>query len=89
MKGAQIAVCRGDMLMYFSLYVERKVPKERHSRESPTVPPLRNPPPDLRGSFAHGGAKEPDRAQSRQDPITRTIGRVPTARNSPFFSAGR
>ena len=80
----QIWVCRGVMLMYFSLYVERKVPKERPSRESPTVPPLRNPPPDLRDSFAHGGAKESDRAESRQDPITRTAGRVPTARNSPL-----
>ena len=31
--------------MYFSLPVERKVPKERHAREAPKVPPLRNPPP--------------------------------------------
>jgi len=31
--------------MYFSLPAERKVPKERHAREAPVVPPLRNPPP--------------------------------------------
>jgi len=31
--------------VYFSLPVERKVPKERHAREAPKVPPLRNPPP--------------------------------------------
>ena len=31
--------------MYFSLPGERKVPKERHAREAPKVPPLRNPPP--------------------------------------------
>ena len=48
------------------------------------MPPLRNPPPDLRDSFAHGGAKEPDRAESRQDPKARTDGRVPFARNSPL-----
>ena len=42
------------MLVYFSALVGRKVPKERHSRGSPTVPPLRNPPPDPRDTFAKG-----------------------------------
>ena len=34
--------------MYFSLYVERKVPKERHLRKVPTVLSLRILSPDLR-----------------------------------------
>ena len=34
--------------MYFSFYVERKVPKERHLRETPTVSPLRIPLPTVR-----------------------------------------
>ena len=40
-----MAVYRRDGYVYFSLPVERKVPKERHAREAPKVPPLRNPPP--------------------------------------------
>ena len=68
--------------MYFSVHVDRKVPKERPSRESPTVPPLRNPPPDSRDSFAK--AKESDCAHGRQDPHTRTNGGAPSARNLPF-----
>jgi hypothetical protein len=34
--------------MYFSVYVDRKVPKERHLRETPTVSPLRIPLPHVR-----------------------------------------
>ena len=41
--------------MYFSLPVERKVPKERHVREA--RPPLRNPPSSAR-LLRHGRAKE-------------------------------
>ncbi len=37
--------------MYFSFRGERKVPKERPSSESPTVPPLRTP-PEQRTHFA-------------------------------------
>ena len=48
------------------------------------MPPLRNPPPDLRDSFALGGANESDCASGRQDPKTRTLGGAPTARNSPL-----
>ena len=42
----------GELAMYFSVHVDRKVPKERPLRESPTVPPLRNPPPNPHDSFA-------------------------------------
>ena len=52
--------------MYFSLYVERKVPKERHLRKVPTVLSLRILSPDLRDSFAHVRAKESDRAYRSQ-----------------------
>ena len=38
--------------MSLSVHGDRKRRKERPLRESPTVPPLRNPPPDSRGSFA-------------------------------------
>ena len=41
--------------MYFSLSVERKVPKERHLREA-SMPPLRNP-PSPRDPFAHVGRR--------------------------------
>ena len=66
--------------MYFSLPVERKVPKERHVREA--RPPLRNP-PSPRDPFAHGGAKESDCAEGRGYPIARTNGGAPSARNTP------
>ena len=46
------------------------------------MPPLRNPPPDSRDSFAK--AKESDCAHGRQDPHTRTNGGAPSARNSPL-----
>ena len=69
--------------MYFSALGGRKVPKERHLRESPTVPPLRNPPPDPRDSFAK--AKESDCACGRKDQVTRTNGGAPSARNSSLF----
>ena len=75
----------GELAMYFSVHVDRKVPKERPLRESPTVPPLRNPPPDSRDSFAK--AKESDCAYGRKDQVTRTNGGAPSARNSPFASA--
>ena len=38
--------------MSLSVHGDRKRRKERPLRESPTVPPLRNPPPDSRDSFA-------------------------------------
>ena len=66
--------------MSLSLHGERKGPKERPLRESPTVPPLRNPPPDPRDSFAK--AKESDCAYSRKDQEARTNGGAPSARNS-------
>ena len=49
------------------------------------MPPLRNPPPDLRDSFAHRGAKESDCAQGRQDPEARTAVRVTAARLAAQF----
>ena len=66
--------------MYFSLPVERKVPKERHVREA--RPPLRNP-PSPRDPFAIGVAKESDCAEGRGHPIPRTNGGAPSARNLP------
>ena len=69
--------------MYFSLYVERKVPKERHLRKKPTVSSLGNHHPKQRGSFA-GGLKSLTAHISRKDPNTRTNGRVPSARKQPI-----
>ena len=66
--------------MYFSLPVERKVPKERHVREA--RPPLRNP-PSPRDPFAIGVAKESDCAEGRGHPIPRTNGGAPSARKLP------
>ena len=53
--------------MYFSLPVERKVPKERHVREG--QPPLRNPPSSAR-LLRHGRAKEAECAQGSGTPDT-------------------
>ena len=66
--------------MYFSLSVERKVPKERHVREA--RPPLRNP-PSPRDPFAIGVAKESDCAEGRGYQVPRTNGGAPSARKSP------
>ena len=66
--------------MSLSLHGERKGPKERPVRKKPTVSSLRIHHPTARTAFAM--AKAVDRAQSRQDPITRSNGRVPSARNS-------
>ena len=44
----------GFCLCTFLSVAKEKYQKNRHLRESPTVPPLRNPPPDLRDSFARG-----------------------------------
>jgi len=66
--------------VYFSLPVERKVPKERHVREA--RPSLRNP-PSPRDPFAIGVAKESDCAEGRGHPIPRTNGGAPSARIAP------
>ena len=71
--------------MYFSLPVERKVPKERHAREA--RPPLRNP-PSPRDPFAIGVAKESDCAEDRGHPIARTNGGAPSALTSPEARRG-
>ena len=89
-EGGKLQFIGEFFLCTFLSVAKEKYQKNRHLRESPTVPPLRNPPPDLRDSFAHRGAKESDCAhrgakesdcaQGRQDPITRTAVRVTAAR---------
>ena len=54
------------LLMYFSLYVERKVPKERHLRKVPTVPSLGIYPPDQRAILPEG--KMANALSSRSSP---------------------
>ena len=71
---------RKDGILYFSLPVERKVPKERHVREA--RPPLRNPPSGAR-LLRHGRAKEADCAEDRGHQTPRTNGGAPSARNKP------
>ena len=65
--------------MYFSLRVERKVPKERHAREAPGGLPYGTHHLRAHDSFAHGGAKESDCAEGRGHPIARTDGGAPSA----------
>ncbi len=77
------------VFMYFSLSVERKVPKERHPRKGPTVPSLGIHPPDLRDTFA-SRRKCLIARMGRQDPNARTNGGAPSARQRPFIlPAGR
>ena len=64
--------------MYFSLPVERKVPKERHARKVPTVLSLRILSPDLRAHLPVG--KWADTLSSRGLPWGRTAVRVTAAR---------
>jgi len=64
--------------MYFSLYVERKVPKELRSREKPTVFPLRNPFPLGALNFAIG--KIATRCQVGSLPESRNRGGAPRSR---------
>ena len=64
--------------MYFSLYVERKVPKERHLRKVPTVLSLRILSPYLRAHLPVG--KWADTLLSRSLPWGRTPVRVTAAR---------
>ena len=64
--------------MYFSLYVERKVPKERHLRKVPTVLSLRILSPYLRAHLPVG--KWADTLLSRSLPWGRTAVRVTAAR---------
>ena len=71
---------RKDGILYFSLPVERKVPKERHVREA--RPPLRNPPSGARLLHPQG-AKESECAEGRGHPTPRTNGGAPSARNKP------
>ena len=77
----------GEGWVYFSLPVERKVPKERHLREA-WRPPLRNP-PSPRDPFAQVGAKGSDCAEGRGYPTARTNGGAPSARKSPEARRGK
>ena len=74
--------------MYFSLPVERKVPKERHVREAPRCLPYGTHHLRARDPFAIGVAKESDRAEDRGHPIARTNGGAPSALSSPEARRG-
>ena len=68
--------------MYFSLPVERKVPKERHAREAPRCLPYGTHHLRARDPFAHAGAKRSDCAEGRGQQRARTNGGAPSALNS-------
>ena len=74
--------------MYFSLPVERKVPKERHAREAPRCLPYETHHLRARDPFAHRGAKESECAEGRGYPMPRTNGEAPSALTSPEARRG-